>query len=335
LITVVYFRDEQQKDPVLLAKSHFEEISMFYLRAATHIRAILCMILVVSFGLAACGTTSSSTGGSGSAVLHVVAGQNFWGSIAAQLGGTHVVVTSIVNDPNADPHQYESDATAARTFAAAKYVVLNGAGYDNWGQKLLDANPATGRKVFTVASLLGKKEGDNPHFWYDPAAVERVANQITADYTALDAADAAYFAQQRTAFETALKPYHDRLDAIKAKFAGQKVGATESIFVYLATYLGLNLISPPAFMQAVAEGNDPPADSVATFQQQIKQKQIRMLVYNTQTITDVTDNLKQLAAQQKIPLVPISETIQPANTSFEDWQTAQLTVLENGLNAQA
>ena len=306
---------------------------MFHLRAATYLRAILCMILFVSISLAACGTTASVTGNS--AVLHVIAGQNFWGSIAAQLGGTHVTVTSIVNDPNADPHQYESDATAARAFAAAKYVILNGAGYDNWGQKLLDANPVTGRKVFTVASLLGKKEGDNPHFWYDPAAVERVANQITADYMMLDATDAAYFTQQRTAFEAALKPYHDRLDAIKARFAGQKVGATESIFVYLAAYLGLDLISPPAFMQAVAEGNDPPADSVATFQQQIQRKQIRILVYNTQTITDVTDNLKQLAAQQKIPLVPISETIQPANTSFEDWQTAQLTVLESALNAQA
>jgi zinc/manganese transport system substrate-binding protein len=267
--------------------------------------------------------------------MQVVAGENFWGSIAAQLGGKHASVTSVVTDPNADPHEYESNTSDARAFAQANYVILNGAGYDDWGQKLLDANPVDGRKVLTVADLLKKKEGDNPHFWYNPDDVTRVADQITADYQALDPADAAYFAQQRSAFEAALKPYRDRIASIKAKFAGQKIGATESIFVYMANALSLNLISPPAFMQAVAEGNDPPAASVAEFQQQIEQKQITVLVYNVQTATAVTNNLKQLAAQQNIPTVGVSETMQPPDATFQDWQYAQLLTLQNALNANA
>jgi zinc/manganese transport system substrate-binding protein len=294
----------------------------------------MCSILLICLALAGCssGTTSSS---SSSAVLNVIAGENFWGSIASQLGGIHANVTSIVSDPNADPHQYTASASDARVFATAQYVILNGAGYDDWGQQLLSANPVSGRKVLTVATLLGKKDGDNPHLWYDPNYVETVANQITKDYQSLDPKDSAYFTQQRAAFETALGPYHQRLNEIKSKFAGRKVGATESIFVYMADYLSLDLISPPEFMKAVAEGNDPPADSVVTFEQQIQQKQISVLVFNVQTVTPVTDHLKALAAAQAIPLASVSETIQPPDATFEEWQVGQLLQLQNALNAQA
>ncbi len=289
----------------------------------------LTSLLVI---LSGCGNPTSAVSGG---VIKVVAGENFWGSIATQLGGSHVQVISIVSDPNADPHEYESSTDDARAFAQANYVILNGVGYDTWAQRLIDANPVTGRKVFTIGDFLGKKEGDNPHLWYNPTYVEQVADHITADLKALDSTDASYFSQQRTAFENALKPYHDRIAEIKQKFGGQKVGATEDIFVYLANALGLDLISPPEFMQAVAEGNDPPADTVATFQQQINQKQITVLVYNQQTVTAVTTNLKQLAAQQDIPVVGVTETIQPPDATFQDWQYAQLLALQNALNASA
>jgi zinc/manganese transport system substrate-binding protein len=296
--------------------------------------------MLVVFGLAVltpffAGCATSAATGQDSRMLQVIAGENFWGSIAAQLGGAHVSVTSIVTDPNADPHEYESNTADARAFATARYVILNGAGYDTWGQKLLDANPADGRVVLTVADLLGKHEGDNPHFWYNPEYVERVADRITSDYKTLDPTDAAYFTQQRSTFEAALKPYHDQIASIQAKFAGQKVGATESIFAYMASALRLDLTSPPAFMQAVSEGNDPPVNSVAEFQQQITQRQITVLVYNIQTETSVTNTLKQLAAQRKIPIVGISETMQPPNATFQDWQAAQLRSLQNALDASA
>jgi zinc/manganese transport system substrate-binding protein len=310
--------------------SHFREVfSMLRVRSLSFFLLGGMFFLLC---LNACAATGPATGTTGNQ-LQVIAGENFWGSIATQLGGSHVSVTSIVTDPNADPHEYETNTNDARLFAQANYVILNGAGYDTWAQKLLDANPVSGRKVFTVAQLLQKKEGDNPHFWYNPIYVEQVANQITKDYQALDPADATYFTQQHAAFENALGDYHQRIQEIKTKFAGQKVGATESIFVYTAEALGLNLITPPAFMQAVAEGNDPPASSIVTFEQQIRQKQITVLVYNVQTVTDITNTIRQLAAQQNIPVVGISETIQPADVSFQTWQVAQLLALQNALNA--
>jgi zinc/manganese transport system substrate-binding protein len=295
-------------------------------------------IALLAAVLSACGSTaSSSSNGSQPSGKHlnVVAGENFWGSIATQLGGSQVTVKSVVSDPNADPHDYESDTSDARAFATADYVILNGAGYDNWADKLLSGNPNSKRKVFTVADLLGKKEGDNPHFWYSPDYVVRVADRITADLKSIDSADRDYYTAQRSAFTTALGPYTARIAAIKSKFGGQKIAATESIFEYMATALGLALVSPPEFMNAVAEGNDPPADSVAAFQQAITTKEATVLVYNVQTSTDVTNTIKQMAAQNGIPVVAVSETLEPPDAAFQEWQLAQLNTLYNALNAKA
>ena len=210
--------------------------------------------------LAACGGTTSSA----SSTINVVAGENFWGSLVAQLGGSKVGVQSVVTDPNADPHEYESSTNDARAFAEARMVILNGAGYDDWGQKLLDANKSSHREVLNVADIVGKKKGDNPHFWYNPAYVTQVADRITSSLKAIAGADAGYFDQQRSQLTTAFKPYMDEVANIERSYSGVPIGATESIFAYMAAALGLNLTTPPEFMSAVAEGTDPPAGAVAT-----------------------------------------------------------------------
>jgi zinc/manganese transport system substrate-binding protein len=296
------------------------------------------VIALLVLMMSACGSaaSSSSTGSQPSGRhLNVVAGENFWGSVAGQLGGSPVTVRSVVTDPNADPHDYQSDTSTARAFATADYVILNGAGYDAWADKLLSANPSSRRKVFTVAGLLGKKQGDNPHFWYSPDYVMKVADRITSDLKSIDSADNDYFTAHRAAFTTALAPYTDRIAAIRAKFAGQKIAATETIFEYMANALALVVVSPLEFMKAVAEGNDPPADSVAAFQQVITARQATVLVYNVQTSTDVTNTIKQMATQQRIPVVAVTETLQPPGATFQEWQLGQLNALYNALNAKA
>jgi zinc/manganese transport system substrate-binding protein len=304
---------------------------------------------VLAMVLAACGSSSPSTAGgshpaaiaaaarpTGTArALNVVAGENFWGSIVSQLAGKAAAVTSIVTDPNADPHDYESSSDDARAFARADYVVVNGAGYDGWATKLLSGNPSARRKIFTVADLLGKKEGDNPHFWYNPEFVSRVVDRVEADLKALDPADIGYFDAQRQAFDATMAPDQERLAAIRSTFAGTPVAATEDIFVYLGRYLGLNVISPPDLMQAVAEGNDPPAPSVAQFQSQLTTRQVKVLVYNLQTSTAVTTNIKKLAAQAGVPTIGVTETIQPPGATFQDWFSSELIRLQNVLNATA
>ena len=291
---------------------------------------VACAVVVVLVMAVACGPPATH-----SEVLKVVAGESFWASIAAQLGGFRVSIHSVVSDPNADPHEYEATTADARAFAEADLVILNGAGYDGWGTKLLAASPSQHREVIDVAQLLGKKAGDNPHFWYDPAAVVKVADSITARYAAIDPAMATkgYFDLQRDELSKALAPYMDEIATVKQKYGGAAIGATESIFVYMAAALSLNLTTPSAFMDAIAEGNDPPAAAVAEFHDQIAGNQIKVLIYNVQTATAVTTNLKALAAAHHIPAVGVSETLQPQDATFQDWQLAQLKSLESALAA--
>jgi zinc/manganese transport system substrate-binding protein len=304
---------------------------------------ITIIIVLIFVGLAAAIFLSRQKSNSSKAVIistvqsgkiQIVAGENFWGSIAAQIGGTHVNVISIVSDPNADPHEYESNTTDARAFANANYVILNGAGYDTWGDKLLSSDGNANQKVLRVSDLLGKKEGDNPHFWYSPDYVNQVAAQMEKDLISIDPADASYYQQQYALLQSSFAPYQNRIAAIKQQFGGTQVASTESIFAYLANAAGLNLISPPEFIDAVAEGNDPSAQSLVTFEQQLKSGAPKVLVYNQQTVTPVTDNMKKLAADNGIPVIGVTETIQPPDLSFQDWMNAQLVELQNALNSK-
>jgi zinc/manganese transport system substrate-binding protein len=290
--------------------------------------AIVVVAAIVVGAILHSGTISSQGG-----VMQVVAAENFWGSLASQLGGNRVHVISIVSDPNADPHEYESNTATARAFSSAGYIILNGAGYDSWGNKLISASPNPARKVLTVATLFGKKDGDNPHFWYSPTYVNRAIAQIEQDYITLRPADKSYFEKQYRNLQVSLLAYQNRILSIKNQFDGTKVAATEDIFQYLANAAGLDLVSPPAFIEAVAEGNDPPTDSVVTFQQQLESGQVKVLVYNEQTVTPITENMKKLAADQGIPVIGITETVQPPDTSFQVWMDAELINLENALNA--
>jgi len=269
------------------------------------------------------------------AVIPVVAAENFWGSLISQLGGSRTQVLSIVTDPNADPHEYESNSQDAQAIANAAFVIVNGAGYDDWATKLIAASNNPHQVVLNVGDLLGKKEGDNPHFWYSPYYVNDTVKAMYSDLVSIDPADMAYFTQQYATLNASLGVYNARISEIRQQFAGVKVASTESIFVYLANATNLDLVSPPAFMDAVAEGNDPPAQSVVQFQQLITNGTITVLVYNAQTVTPLTQNIKAIAAAKGIPIVAVTETIQPPDVPFQVWMNAELISLQNALNAQA
>lgn len=245
------------------------------------------------------------------------------------------MVTTIVSNPNTDPHDYESTNATARTFADADYVIENGAGYDSWADKLLGANPTPQRSVLNVATLLGKNDGDNPHFWYNPAYVNSVISQMHDDLVALDPDDTDYYDQQLSRLQDKLNGYQARIADIRLQDADAEVASTEDVFAYLADSAALKLVTPPDFMSAVAEGNDPPTASVATFQKQLQSGRIRMLVYNKQTTTPLTENLKKLAINHHIPVVGVTETVQPANATFQDWMDAQLAAMQQALDKKA
>lgn len=283
--------------------------------------------------LAGCGSTASAGGGAGgSRTLRVVAAENFWGSVAAQVGGSHVQVHSIIDNPDADPHDYEPTAADGRAIASADVVLINGIGYDSWASKLVEANPAQGRIVLTVGTLIGVPDGGNPHRWYNPADVQRVADQLVADYGQADPADAAAFSAQGAEFEhTALARYLSLIAKIKSRYAGTPVGASESIFAMLAPALGLELVTPPSFLKAISQGIDPGADDKATIDQQIADRRIKVYVYNDQNATPDIQAQISAAKAAGIPIATISETMVPATVSWQDWQLRQLEALRAAL----
>jgi zinc/manganese transport system substrate-binding protein len=294
--------------------------------------------IVALAALSACATSAASpksaTSG-GDSVINVVAAENFWGSLAEQLGGSHAKVTSIIDNPDADPHDYEPTAADGRAIAGAKLTIANGFGYDGWASKLAAANPSSGRVDLTVGDLVGAKDGDNPHRWYNPDNVRTVIDAITAGYKKIDPADTAYFDSQRqTVLNTNLKPYFDTIAAIKSAYSGTPVGASESIFAMISPALGLDLLTPSAFLTAISQGTDPSARDKATIDSQIKNKQIKVYVYNSQNATpDIRAQVDEAKAAG-IPVTTITETLTPAGASFQVWQTIQLDALKQAL-AQA
>ncbi|MGW2364448.1 metal ABC transporter solute-binding protein, Zn/Mn family [Streptomyces sp. NPDC001667] len=312
-------------------------------RPSARTALVAAVAVLTAVTATACSTSSSSDSkGSGSASgasgsgsgkkIEVVAAENFWGSIATQLGGDRVHVSSIISNPDTDPHDYEPKAADARTVAGARYAIVNGVGYDAWADKLLAANPAGARTELKVGDLLGVKEGGNPHRWYAPDDVHKVIEKITDDYKKADPADAAYFDQRRTAYETKdLAPYTKLISEMKSKYAGTPIGASESIVTPLAEGLGLKMLTPESFLDAMSEGTDPTAKDKATIDEQIKNKQIKVYIYNSQNSTpDVQAQVKE-AKDAGIPVATVTETLAPADAAFQQWQTTQLQGIEAAL----
>src|SRR6266567_3093932 len=295
-------------------------------RRPTHRRwpaAALALAATALVLVAGCATSPAATSGSGTTIM-VVAAENFWGSIARQLGGSHVDLTSIITNPDTDPHDYEVTPADARTIASAQLVIVNGIGYDPWAPKLIAADPADNRTVLTVGDLVGIKEGGNPHRWYSPTDVHQVIEQLTADYQRIDPADAAYFAQRKQDFEThGLARYNQLIADIRNKYAGTPIGASESIVAPLAQGLGLRMLTPESFLDAISEGSEPSAGDKATIDNQLKTRQIKVYVFNSQNATpDVQAQVKEAKAAG-IQVVSVTETLDPATATFQDWQVKQ------------
>ena len=288
----------------------------------------------VATALLAAGCATTPPGSSSAAgTITVVAAENFWGSIAAQLGGSRVTETSLIANPQTDPHSYEPTAADARAVSGAKLFIQNGIGYDSsWAPSLVAANPNSQRTVLTVGDVLGLENGDNPHQWYSRQSVYAVIAAITAAYQRIDPAHATYYAERKTAFEDdALAAYNGLEQSIRAKYAGTPIGASESIVSPLADSLGLELVTPYSFLRDISEGNDPTTADKTLIDQQIQQHRIKVYVYNSQNSTPDIQAQVALAEQEGIPVTTVTETLAPAGDSFQQWMVAQLQGLEKAL----
>jgi zinc/manganese transport system substrate-binding protein len=301
---------------------------------------VIVALPVVALLIAGCGGGSSNGAVSGkqtepvyasdAGAITVTGAENFYADVLHQVGGSKLKVYSFLSDPTADPHQYESNAGNARAVADSRLVIENGLGYDSFMDKLMKASPRSDRVVINVQQLAGAKDGANVHLWYDPTVMPRVARAAADALGKLDPANASTYGANLANFSASLDPVNEEVALLKQHYAGAPIAFTEPVFGYMAGAIGLTVKSPEQFMKAVEEGNDPPSQAVAQELDLITNHQVKVLMYNSQTVTKVTSNVKDLAVRSGVPIVGVSETAPPGK-SFQDWQLATLKELESAL----
>jgi zinc/manganese transport system substrate-binding protein len=264
--------------------------------------------------------------------IKIVAAENFYGDIARQIGGEAVQVTSILSNPNQDPHLFEASPSTARALADADIVVYNGADYDPWMVNLLGASSAPNRIVIVAADLVHRKPGDNPHLWYDPATVPAVAKALAAALDARDPADAARFDRRRDTVLASLAPLAAKIAALKAKYAGIPVTASEPVFGYMADAIGFAMRNG-RFQIAIMNDTEPSAGDVGAFENDLKSRAVRVLFYNNQVSDPTVERLLGIARDARIPVVGVSET-EPLDKTYQAWMLGQLDALDDALSAK-
>jgi zinc/manganese transport system substrate-binding protein len=261
--------------------------------------------------------------------IALVAAENFYGDVARQIGGDRVAVSSIMSNPDQDPHLFEISPTIVRQIAAAKIVVYSGADYDPWMDKLLKGTDRAGRLAIVAADLVNKKPGDNPHVWYDPQTMPAVASALSAALGNVDPAHKAEYAERLKVFLASLDPLDEKIAAIRSKFAGVPVAATEPVFGYMAAALGF-VMHDQRFQLAIMNDTEPSARDVAAFENDLKKHRVRLLFYNKQAASKVVDHIVELARASHIPVVGVTET-EPPGMSYQDWILRELEATEHAL----
>lgn len=261
--------------------------------------------------------------------IAIVAAENFYGDVAQQIGGPDVEVTSILSNPDEDPHLFEASPSAARAISAARLVVYNGIDYDPWAAKLLEAARRAGRKVIIVADLVHRKPGDNPHIWYDPATMPALARALADDLSGLDPAHRADYRRRLARFRQSLQPVLAKIVALRQRLAGTPVTATEPVFGYMLAALGMR-VRNPGFQLAVMNNAEPSASAIAAFENDLTAHRVRLLIYNGQASDPTAERLLKLAETAHIPVVAVTET-EPPGKNYQEWIIGELDAVDRAL----
>lgn len=278
-------------------------------------------------------TSMSAYAANESKTIHVIAAENMYGDIAQQLGGKYVQVDSILNNPDQDPHLFELTPSIGKKIADANLMIVNGLGYDSWMDRLLTKYHLNHQDIISVQSLLNRKEGDNPHLWYDMDAIEVLSQKLQAVYSQLEPQEKSFFINQLNVFKADLAKINQRIQVIYQKYPHVKVAATEPVFGLMAQNLGFEMLEEP-YQWVVMNGGEPTPKQVAQFIQDLKTHQIQILFYNEQVLTPATQQLKNIAMKSGVAVVGVSETM-PAHVTYQQWMNQVLDKVEVALKSNS
>ncbi|MEU6018710.1 zinc ABC transporter substrate-binding protein [Streptomyces sp. NPDC047515] len=292
--------------------------------------------------LAGCGNSSDS-GNDGSTAqaatsaskVKVVASTNVYGDIIEQIGGDKVDVTSIISDPDQDPHSFEANTQNQLALSKAKVVIENGGGYDDFIDRMLKSSNNSSVELINAVKVSGKaapKGGElNEHVWYDFPTVSKIADRIAAALGKADPADAATFTKNAETFKDKLAGLETKETDIKKAHSGEGIGITEPVPLYLTEASGLVNKTPDEFSEAIEEGDDVSPKILQETLKLYNDKQVKALVYNAQTSGVQTEKVKDAAKAAGIPIVPVTETL-PEGKDYLGWMTSNVDALATALD---
>jgi zinc/manganese transport system substrate-binding protein len=287
-------------------------------------KTLFAVALALTITFAASGRSQAADG-----KIAVVAAENFYGDLAHQIGSDRVAVTSVISNPNQDPHLFETSPAVVREIVADQIVIYNGAGYDPWMANLLKATPNPGRVTIVAADLMRAKPGANPHLWYDPPTMPAVARALAAAFVAADPARGSDYGARLKVFLDSLDPLTKKIAEIRAKYAGTPVTATEPIFGYMADALDLKMHNK-RFQLAVMNNTEPSARDLAAFENDLQTRKVQILFYNKQASDNMVRHLVEMSHAAKIPVVGVTET-EPPGLTYQDWMLSELDATEKAL----
>jgi len=289
------------------------------------VAAALVTTITLAFG-------ASSSAVARPGVIVAVGAENQYADVIAQVGGRYVQVSAIMSNPGTDPHTFEASIAVARQIGAARLVVQNGLGYDAFMNLIENATPNPGRTILDVQRLLNLPDSTpNPHLWYDPATMPKVADAIAAGLTAIQPSHAAYFYANARAFTASLRPLADALAGFRAAYPGAPVATTEPVADYLLRAAGAANLTPRTFQADVMNGVDPSPQDVATERALLAGHKVKALVYNEQVTDPLTESLITLADQNHIPVVGVYETMPAPGYDYQSWMLAETTALRQAV----
>jgi zinc/manganese transport system substrate-binding protein len=282
--------------------------------------ACLASLLLI---LTACSTTHASNPKKS---IQVTTSVNFYGEVAQKVLGSHGHVTSIINNPNVDPHDFNPSSSDAKKVYQANLVIYNGLGYDSWAQKLISSNDNT--NTINVGRLMGKKTGDNPHIWYNIDTMEKLAYQLANKFAKFQPKNAKEFKANAQRYIATLKPLQQQLQNIKQHKKNKPVAVSEPVFDYSLAKMGYQ-VSDKDFETATEKDNDPAPISIKKLQNQIKNHDLAFLVVNKQVNSKIITNLTNLAKVHHLPVVAVTETQPSQAKSYVEWMQKQYQQIMN------
>jgi zinc/manganese transport system substrate-binding protein len=265
--------------------------------------------------------------------IAIVAAENFYGDVAQQIGGPNVSATSILSNPDEDPHLFEASPSVGRALASARIVIYSGIDYDPWMVKLLRAIAGQRRTAIDVAALIGRRPGENPHIWYDPATMPALAKILAAELAQLDPSHRSAYGRRLATFERSLRPIEAKIAALHARLSGTPATATEPVFGYMLAALGMPSRNQ-RFQLAVMNNTEPSARDVAAFEDDLRRHRVRLLVYNSQASDPVARRMLAIAKAAHVPVIGATET-EPPGLDYQAWMTRELDAVARALPAHS